>query len=59
MFVVGAGSIAWMLALAAAMALEKNVSWGRSLARPLGAGLLLCAAAIVVANAGLAPAFLR
>ncbi len=30
------------------------MSWGRSLARPLGAGLLLCAAAIVAAHSGLA-----
>ena len=51
MLVVGAGSIAWMLGLAAVMAVEKNVSWGRTLARPLGAGLLLCAAAIVAAHA--------
>ena len=29
MFVVGAGSLGWMLALAALMALEKNASWGR------------------------------
>ena len=57
MFVVGAGSIAWMLGLAAVMAVEKNVSWGRSLARPLGAGLLLCAAAIVAAHTGLVPAW--
>jgi len=57
MFVVGAGSIAWMLGLAALMALEKNVPWGRSLARPLGAGLLLCAAAIVTAHSGLSLAW--
>jgi predicted metal-binding membrane protein len=50
MFVVGSGSIAWMLGLAAVMALEKNISWGRSLARPLGVGLLSCAAAIVAAH---------
>ena len=52
MFVVGAGSIAWMLALSAAMAIEKNLSWGRALARPLGAGLLACAAAVVATHAG-------
>ena len=36
MFVVGTGSIGWMLALAAVMAAEKNLSWGRRLATPVG-----------------------
>ena len=40
MFAVGIGNLAWMLALAAVMAVEKNVSWGRRLAAPLGAGLV-------------------
>jgi predicted metal-binding membrane protein len=40
MFAVGVGSLAWMLALAAVMALEKNVSWGRKLSTPLGAVLV-------------------
>jgi predicted metal-binding membrane protein len=57
MFVVGAGSIGWMLALAALMAAEKNLPWGRALARPVGAGLLACAAAIVVAHTGWAGAW--
>lgn len=48
MFVVGAGSIGWMLGLAALMALEKNVGWGRRLAAPTGAALLLCAAVIAL-----------
>lgn len=48
MFVVGGGSIGWMLALAALMAAEKNVAWGRHLAAPTGAALLLCAAAIAL-----------
>lgn len=48
MFVVGGGSIGWMLGLAALMAVEKNVSWGRRLAAPTGAALLLCAAAIAL-----------
>jgi predicted metal-binding membrane protein len=50
MFAVGSGSIGWMLALAAIMAIEKNVSWGRTLARPLGAGLLVWASVIVAQN---------
>jgi predicted metal-binding membrane protein len=52
MFVVGAGSIFWMLALGAVMALEKNRPWGRRMAAPLGLGLV--AAAGVVAAGGLA-----
>ncbi len=51
MFVVGTGSLGWMLALGAVMALEKNSRWGRRLAAPLGV-LLLLAAAGVVATAG-------
>jgi predicted metal-binding membrane protein len=50
MFAVGSGSIGWMLVLAAIMAIEKNLSWGRKLARPLGAGLLLWATMIVAQN---------
>ncbi len=52
MFVVGAGSIGWMLALAAVMAVEKNLAWGRVLARPLGLGLLLWAGAIAFGHSG-------
>jgi predicted metal-binding membrane protein len=36
MFAVGLGSLGWMLALGAVMAVEKNVSWGRKLGAPLG-----------------------
>jgi predicted metal-binding membrane protein len=43
MFVVGTGSIGWMLALGAIMAAEKNLPGGRRLAAPVGAGLLLAA----------------
>jgi|SRR5579862_363010 len=50
MFVVGTGSVAWMLALAAVMAAEKNLPWGRRLRTPLGIGLLAWAAAIAIAN---------
>jgi predicted metal-binding membrane protein len=50
LFAVGTGSVGWMLALGAAMAIEKNTSWGRRLARPLGVALLGSAGAIVALN---------
>lgn len=50
MFVVGAGSLGWMLALGAVMALEKNTRWGARLRRPLGAALLAGAAVIAGIN---------
>lgn len=53
MFTVGLGNLGWMLVLAAVMAVEKNLPWGRQLARPLGVGLL--AAGAVIAVAQLAP----
>ena len=43
MFTVGTGSIGWMLALGAVMALEKNSRWGRQLAAPLGLALITTA----------------
>jgi predicted metal-binding membrane protein len=49
-FVVGMGSLGWMLALAAAMAAEKNLPWGRRLRRPLGVALLAWGVGIAVAN---------
>jgi predicted metal-binding membrane protein len=45
-FALGTGSIVWMLAIGAVMALEKNASWGRRLSAPLGAFLLACGGAI-------------
>jgi predicted metal-binding membrane protein len=51
MFVVGTGSVGWMLALAAVMAAEKNLAWGRRLATPVGLALLGWAGAIVLVNA--------
>jgi len=51
MFVVGTGSVGWMLVLGAIMAIEKNVSWGRWLSAPLGVGLLGWASIIVVEHA--------
>jgi len=50
MFVVGAGSLGWMLVLAAAMAIEKNVSWGRQMSAPLGVALLAGAALLAATH---------
>jgi predicted metal-binding membrane protein len=52
MFVVGTGNVGWMLALGALMAIEKNVSWGRRLSKPLGWVLLTSSGIIVAAHAG-------
>jgi predicted metal-binding membrane protein len=49
MFALGTGSLGWMLLLAAVMAIEKNVRWGRRLSTPLGVALLSWAV-ILVAN---------
>jgi predicted metal-binding membrane protein len=46
MFLVGTGSVGWMLVLGLIMAVEKNHPWGRHLAMPLG-GLLLAIAALI------------
>lgn len=43
MFVVGAGSLGWMLVLAWLMAIEKNFAWGRHISAPLGMALLVWA----------------
>lgn len=51
MFAVGIGSVGWMLALGAVMAVEKNAPWGRRLAAPLGVALIGWGAAIVVMQA--------
>jgi len=50
MFVVGVGSVGWMLLLAALMAAEKNLPWGRRLRTPIGLAFLVAAAAIVVSH---------
>lgn len=47
MFVVGMGSVGWMLVLGAVMAVERNMPWGRRLSAPLG--VLLIASAVAVA----------
>jgi len=51
MFAFGAGSLGWMLLLAAVMAIEKNVRWGRRLSTPLGVALLSWAALVVASHA--------
>lgn len=48
MFLVGAGSLGWMLLLAALMAVEKNLAWGRHLSTPLGLALLAWGAALAL-----------
>ena len=40
LFVVGMASLFWMLLLGGVMAVEKNVTWGRQLSRPLGTSLI-------------------
>ncbi|MBV8120084.1 MAG: DUF2182 domain-containing protein [Alphaproteobacteria bacterium] len=50
MFVVGTGNFGWMLAIGLIMAIEKNLSWGARLGRPLGGALLAGAAAIAAVN---------
>jgi predicted metal-binding membrane protein len=51
MFLVGTGSVGWMLALGAFMAIEKNMPWGRRLSAPLGFGLLLLSVGLVAEHA--------
>jgi predicted metal-binding membrane protein len=50
MFALGAGSLGWMLLLAAVMAIEKNAPWGRRLSTPLGVALLAWAAVLVASH---------
>ena len=50
-FVLGIGSIGWMLALGMVMATEKNLLGGRHLAAPIGAILLLAALWIALTGA--------
>jgi predicted metal-binding membrane protein len=48
MFGVGVGNVGWMLALGAVMVIEKNVSWGRRIGRPLGVALLAWGLAVAL-----------
>ena len=50
MFVVGTGSLGWMLLLGLVMAVEKNHPWGRHLSKPIG-GILLAGAGFVLLRA--------
>ncbi|WP_163833504.1 DUF2182 domain-containing protein [Spartinivicinus ruber] len=50
MFAVGTGSVAWMLLLGAIMAIEKNVSWGKLIAKPVGTILLLWGSGLIIQN---------
>jgi predicted metal-binding membrane protein len=51
MFALGTGSLGWMLLLAAVMAIEKNVPWGKRLSAPLGVALLSWAFVLVLTHA--------
>jgi predicted metal-binding membrane protein len=51
MFVVGTGSIGWMLTIGAIMATEKNMPWEKKLSVPLGVALLVCSAGVVIIEA--------
>ncbi len=51
MFAVGAGSLGWMLALGAVMAVEKNVSWGQQMSKPLGMLLLIGGVVVLIFGA--------
>ncbi len=50
MFVVGTGSVGWMLMLAAVMAAEKNLPGGRVISKPLGGFLIAGAVIVLVQN---------
>lgn len=55
MYAVGMGSLGWMLALAAVMAIEKNLPWGRRISAPLGVALLGWAFVMAVEGMGGTP----
>lgn len=48
MFALGAGSLGWMLVLAAVMTVEKTARRGAALTRPLGVALLISAAGLAL-----------
>jgi predicted metal-binding membrane protein len=47
MLLPGVMNLAWMLGLAALMAVEKNLSWGREVVKPIGIALI--AAGLMIA----------
>jgi predicted metal-binding membrane protein len=49
MFAVGMGSLAWMFALGALMAIEKNAARARGMSRPLGIVLIGAGATLMLA----------
>lgn len=51
MFVVGSGSVGWMLALSAIMAVEKNLPGGQRISAPLGVALIAWAGTLLFLNA--------
>lgn len=57
MFAIGGVHLGWMLALGAVMAAERSFRWGRYLTVPLGAVLLLAAAALAAGSPLLASIF--
>jgi predicted metal-binding membrane protein len=48
MFAIGAGSLGWMLLFGAVMAVEKNLSWGQHMSKPLGMLLLIGGVAVLI-----------
>lgn len=50
MFVVGTGSVGWMLALSAVMAAEKNLPGGQRISAPLGLALIAWAGVVLFVN---------
>ncbi len=48
MFVVGIGSLLWMLLLALVMGIEKNVRWGRKIGKPVGYILLISGLSVLI-----------
>lgn len=50
MFVVGVGSLVWMLGLAVLMGIEKNLPWGRQISTPVGLVLLTAGFTVFALN---------
>lgn len=53
MFVLGTGSVGWMLLLAAVMAAEKNLPFGQRFRAPVGYGLIALSAGTIVYHSGM------